>query len=92
MSDDVISIVVETALDEAVLVGTPASFRKLAECIMDQVTHFEDAQQRGDTAQGAAIPAGVFDSLAEVVPTSIWFTESNKERIAVCKRLGGGLH
>jgi hypothetical protein len=92
MNDDVISIVVETALDEAVLVGTPASLRKLAECIVDQVTRFEVAKQRGDTTQCASIPTGVFDSMAEVVPTSIWFVESNQERIAICKRLGGGLH
>jgi hypothetical protein len=92
MSDDVISIVVETALDEAVLVGTPASFRKLAECIMDQVTRFEDTPHHGDTALCAAIPTGVFDSLAEVVPTSIRFVDSKQERLEVCKRLGGGLH
>lgn len=91
-TNDKVSIMVETSYDEAVVVGTSAAYKKLAHEILSCVEVVESGnvcrELFGVNLIGAiALPSGLFDSLAHVVPSSICIVKSDDDRKKVCSWL-----
>ena len=98
-NNEVVSIVVETALDEAILVGTPKAFRKLSDFLLECASAVEASpESKSKMPYGVecignkSVPCGLFDTLAEVVPGALLIVKSDRDRYNVCVHVGGGLH
>jgi hypothetical protein len=79
---DVVSVIVETGADEAMMVGTTTAFVRLAHQILEIVNG--DAP-RGHSVAGVTVRwdstiAECFDQLAEIVPSSLALVETDPER------------
>ena len=88
-----VSIMVETAEDEAVVVGTSGALLKLACAIINHVRSVGEEDSLNQTAFGvcdvnsSSVPKGIFDSLAHIVPGSIIVVQTEEDRIEICSTL-----
>lgn len=84
VSDEVVSIVVETGEDEALMVGTKGAFLNLAKILVQGVASNDTANIMTTTADGVALQcstsiANAFDKLGHVVPRALCIAKNAED-------------